>query len=412
MPDMAREAARVLVPPVGHETHYWNAEPDGMTSRARLAAASGDYDSTLTAPLASVNLTVPADLAADVEEATASLARFDVYAKATLGADSPMLGPMSSILLRTESTSSSQIENLTVGARQLALAEIDQSTSENARVVVANVRAMEAALALADRLDADAIATMQSVLLNAQRGWEDHAGRYRTGLVWVGTSAVSPRGAAHIAPQAEHVPAAIEDLVVFMRRDDLPILVQAAVAHAQFETIHPFADGNGRTGRALVHALLRAKGVLTSTTAPVSAGLLKDTDGYVQALTDYRAGDARPIIERFADASRFAASSGATLVDDLAAQLEHARQQMTVRKLRPQAAAWRVLPHLVAHPVVNAALLTDSLGLNDNTAQRALAQLTDAGVLEERTGHRRHRVWQHAGIIDTLDLYAQALRRR
>lgn len=399
----------VNVPEMGDEEHVWQAEPDGLHGRARVAAASGPYRSTVTPPIAQYVPSLPTDLAADAEEATAALARFDTYARSVLGADSPTLGPMSSILLRTESTSSSQIENLTVGARQLALAEIDQSTSRNATVVVANVRAMEAALDLADRLDADAILSMQRELLEAQPGWEEHAGRYREGLVWVGSSGLTPIGASHIAPQAERVPAAMDDLVAFMRRDDMPVLVQAAIAHAQFETVHPFADGNGRTGRAIVHALLRSKGVLTSTTAPVSAGLLRDTEGYFRALGAYRAGDARPIIESFGNASRFAASSGAQLVDDLAAQVEWSRGRMS--GVRRNAGAWRVLPHLVAHPVVNASLLIESVGMNGMGAQRALGQLVDAGVLEERTGRQRNRVYQHAGIIEVLDVYAQRLRR-
>ncbi|CAM3454883.1 Fic family protein [Isoptericola cucumis] len=399
----------VSVPEIGYEEHVWQAEPDGLHGRARVAAASGPYRSTRTPPIARFVPSLPTDLAADAEEATAALARFDTYARSVLGADSPTLGPMSSILLRTESTSSSQIENLTVGARQLALAEIDQSTSQNAKVVVANVRAMEAALDLADRLDADAILTMQRELLEAQIGWEKHAGRYRDGLVWVGSSGLTPIGASHVAPQAEHVPAAVDDLVEFMRRDDMPVLVQAAIAHAQFETIHPFADGNGRTGRAIVHAMLKSKGVLTSTTAPVSAGLLRDTEAYFHALGAYRAGDARPIIESFGNASRFAASSGAQLVDALAAQVVRSREQMT--GVRRNAGAWKVLPHLVAHPVVNASLLVELVGMNGMGAQRALGQLVEAGVLEERTGMQRNRVYQHTGIIQVLDVYAQRLRR-
>lgn len=408
---MLPEQAPLRVPAVGHEAHQWTAQDDGIGSRRARAEANGAYESTVTPPIAGLALEVPTDLGADAEEATAALAQFDLYARSTLGPDSPALGPMSSVLLRTESTSSSQIENLTVGARQLALAELDEASSENARVVVANVRAMEAALRLADRLDADAVLTMQRELLAAQRGWEEHAGTFRDRLVWVGTSRLGPRGAAHVAPQAERVPAAIDDLVAFMSRDDLPVLVQAAVAHAQFETIHPFVDGNGRTGRALVHALLRAKGVLTSTTAPVSAGLLRDTRGYVDALTAYRAGDARPVVEQFADAARFAASSGARLVDDLADQLAQARAALRGDGVRAHATAFRVLPHLVAHPVLNSRLLTDVLDLPDNTAHRALARLTEAGVLTERTGGRRNRVWQHAGILEVLDLYAQGLRR-
>ncbi len=159
-----------------------------------MAAASGPYESTVPAKLADLSIQLPAGLAADAEEAAAELARFDVYARARLGIDNPALGPMSAILLRTESASSSQIENLTAGARQLALAEIGQSTSTNAAIVTANVRTMEAALRLASDLDEQAILAMQRELLLAQPGWAEHAGRYRTKLVWVGTSAITPGG--------------------------------------------------------------------------------------------------------------------------------------------------------------------------------------------------------------------------
>lgn len=399
----------LAIAPVGRDEHYWVAEDNGLVNRGQLAAASGGYESTIPTRIAQYAPHLPADLGADIEEAAAALAGFDAYARGRLGADNPTLGPMSSILLRTESTSSSQIENLTVGARQLALAELDQSSSDNARVVVANVRAMEAALALADRLDEDAMLAMHAELLSRQRGWEDHAGRYRSGLVWVGSTSVSPRGAQHVAPQAELVPGAMADLVRFMHRDDLPVLVQAAVAHAQFETIHPFSDGNGRTGRAVVHAILKAKGVVTHTTAPVSAGLLIQTEEYFDALGAFREGDARPIVERFAAACRFAAASGSELVDELANQVDVSRQDLA--GLRRQASAWKVLPCLVAQPVVNARFLVDRLDMNDTTAQRALSQLTEAGVLEERTGLRRNRVWQHAGILRVLDAYAQRLSR-
>ncbi len=110
---------------------------------------------------------------------------------------------MSSILLRTELSSSSQIENLTVGAKELALAEIGQAKSADAQVVTANVRTMEAALALSGQLDEDSILAMHHELLSGQPGWEQHAGRYRDQLVWVGSSAITPRGAAHVAPQPE-----------------------------------------------------------------------------------------------------------------------------------------------------------------------------------------------------------------
>ena len=404
--------AHCPVPPVGHVEDYWVADNDGTASRSAMAAASGPYASTVPATIAQLSVRLSADLAADAEEAAFELARFDAHARARLGGDSPTLGPMSTILLRTESASSSQIENLTVGARQLALAEIGQSTSDNAEIVTANVRTMEAALRLADHLDEQAILAMHRELLHRQPGWTEQAGQYRDRLVWIGISGITPRGAAHVGPQAELVPAAMADLVQFIQRQDLQVVAQAAIAHAQFETIHPFSDGNGRTGRALVHAMIRAKDVVRSTTAPISAGLLTNTTGYTDALTHFRAGDARPIIERFSAASRFAARSGSTLVDNLAAQIDEGTEALHVAKLRSQAVAWRVLPHLVAQPVVNARYLVDRFQMGPQTAQRALTQLADAGVLTERTGLRRDRVWQHSGILTVLDNYAAGLQRR
>ena len=106
--------------------------------------------------------------------------------------------------------------------------------------------------------------------------------------VWIGGR--SPVTASYVAPRHEAVPAAVEDLVLFLQRRDLDPTVQAAIAHAQFETIHPFTDGNGRTGRAIVSSLLRARGVVGNVTVPISSGLLHDIDGYIAALTDYRAG--------------------------------------------------------------------------------------------------------------------------
>lgn len=387
------------------------ADNDATASRSAMATASGPYFPTAPATIARLQVDLPTDLAADAEEAAFELTRFDTHARARLGGGSPSLGPMNAILLRTESASSSQIENLTAGARQLALAEIGQSTSDNAEMVAANVRTMEAALRLADHLDEEAILAMHRELLHRQPGWTEHAGRYRDRLVWVGTSSITPRGAAHVGPQAELVPAGIADLVRFVQRQDLQVVAQAAIAHAQFETIHPFSDGNGRIGRALVHAMIRARGLVRSTTAPISAGLLINTTGYTDALGAFRTGDARPIIERFSEASRFAARSGSQLVDDLAVQIDEGSEALRTAKLRPQAVAWRVLPHLVAQPVVNARYLTDHFRMSPQTAQRALAQLSEAGVLTERTGLKRDRVWQHTGILTVLDSYAAGLRR-
>ncbi|MDQ5895910.1 MAG: hypothetical protein QG596_2171, partial [Actinomycetota bacterium] len=186
---------------------------------------------------------------ADSDDATQHLIRFDEYVATKWGDRSDELAPMDSVLLRTESASSSQIENLTVGARQLALAEIEERASSNARLVSANVRALKAALEVSDKVSIAAILEMHSKLLE---GKDPDAGQVRNQQVWIGGSNVGPHLASFIPPHHTRVPAALEDLIAFCDRVDLPPLLQIAIAHAQFETIHPFTDGNGRTGRALV----------------------------------------------------------------------------------------------------------------------------------------------------------------
>jgi Fic family protein len=102
-----------------------------------------------------------------------------------------------------------------------------------------------------------------------------------------------------------------------MRRDDIAALTQAAIAHAQFETIHPFADGHGRTGRAIVSALLRANGVTEKVTIPVSSGLLTNTGLYFDALGAYREGSIQPIVERFAESGVEAVGNGRLLAAEI-----------------------------------------------------------------------------------------------
>lgn len=401
------------MPPVHWETRYWRppAARAGFASHAAIARQTGDYRSAITADIADWAAPIGTELAADLDDATRSLAAFDDHAAMRLGADDDQaLAPMAAILLRTESASSSQIEHLTTSARQIALAEIDEGDRSNALEVAGNVRAMEAALRLAERLDVAAILDMHRELMVAQRSMSEHAGRFREELVWIGgKDSIGPRGADYVAPQHELVPGAVEDLVRFIAREDVPPLVQAAIAHAQFETIHPFADGNGRIGRALVHAMLRAKGVTRRQTVPISAGLLVDVDAYFAALCAYRDGDAEPIVRRFAAAARYAATTGRGLVDGLADALEASRERMA--GLRADAAAWRLLPRLIGQPVVNSRYVKRALGINDTAAQRAIDALVERGVLTERTGRSRNRVYQHLAVLDELDAYAEQLRR-
>ncbi|MEV8249906.1 Fic family protein [Microbacterium sp. NPDC076768] len=394
---------------VSYATYEWKPRAPEMHSRAEVLRQTGLYEVTVTAPIIGWKPRIPAEVAADVEDATRALVEFDRHARSRLGSDNPALGPMAAILLRTESASSSQIEQLTTSAKQLALAEIDETERANALTVIGNVRAMEAALQLSDDVNERSILAMHHALMIHQSGFENDAGRYRSEQVWIGPGEAGPRLADFVAPHHGRIPEMIADLVGFIAREDLTVLVQMAVAHAQFETIHPFPDGNGRTGRALAQSILRNKGLVGSTAVPISAGLLVHMERYFAALTAFRTGDAEPIIREFAAASRIAATTGTQLVDDLAEQLQDARRKL--RGLRSDATAWRILPVLIGQPVINTRYLMDSIGLGEMAALRALDALTDRGVLLESTGRNRNRVWQHREILDILDSYAATIRR-
>ncbi len=394
--------ALIPIDAVSYETFEWKPRAPEMHSRAEVERQTGPYDAAVTPPIATWSPVISSDDAANIEDATRQLVTFDRHAQRMLGIGNPALGPMAAILLRVESASSSQIEQLTTSARQLALAEIDEGDRVNARTVVGNVRAMEAALRLADDVDERSILSMHKALMLHHDGFPpEEAGRFRAEQVWIGPGDAGPRLADFIAPHHNRVPGAIRDLVQFVRRQDIPVLVQVAVAHAQFETIHPFTDGNGRTGRALAQSVLRNKGLVGSTAVPISAGLLVDVDRYFDALGSFRAGDAGPIIRDFAAASRIAATTGSRLVDQLVEQLDESRAKMA--GIRSDAAAWKILPHLVGQPAVNVRYLTNTLGLSEMTALRALDSLAEREVLVETTGKSRGRVWQHRGIFDALD---------
>ncbi|BBZ68835.1 Fic family protein [Mycolicibacterium insubricum] len=383
---------------VGYEDVRW--EPQGVRSSSAAPAKYGIYHPVIPADIAELVLDLPPSVLAEAEDASREITRFD----AELGGE---IAPFAAVLLRSESAASSQIENLTASARAIAEAELPGGHAKrNAEIIVANTAAMRAAIALSGSIDADAILAMHRALM---AGEPRHTpGEFRTEPVWIG-GGTTPVGATFIGPRHELIPAAVDDLVAFAQRADVPALSQASVAHAQFETIHPFTDGNGRTGRALVQAMLRNKGLTRQVMVPVSAGLLADTDAYFAALTAYRDGDAAPIVECFSRAGILAVGNGRQLVADLRGIRKNWNDLITARS---DSAVWKVADLLTRRPVVNAALLAQELGIESTNAHRYLNPLADAGILVETTSGPRNRVWRSPEILAALDAFAERAGRR
>ncbi|WP_218121637.1 Fic family protein [Tessaracoccus flavus] len=349
------------------------------------------------------------DVAALADDARAAITRFDAELSAMFDGE---FAPLSAVLLRTESASSSQIENITVSARALSLANVGLAKfGSNAKLVQANVEAMNRALELTGPLTPGLILAVHEALMHGQDQAEP--GRFRNQQVWIGGTDYSPHSADFVPPLNSRVHDSIGDLCAFSERTDLPLLAQAAIAHAQFETIHPFNDGNGRAGRALIHVMLRNGGASTRTTVPVSAGLLSNIDAYYEALTVYRDGDPNPIIDQISRAAFLAVDNGQQLATDL--RTIHDGWATNLRARR-DAVAWRVLPFLLRQPSVTSKLVQETFNVTQPAADNALRQLQEAGAVSKPKtihgeGQKRNVVWQATEVLDALDRFGERARR-
>ncbi len=395
----APESSDPRWPALGWERLLWETK---NLSGPRLITETPylPYKAAVPPFIAAARFTPSDEVTAAAEDAALAIRDFDH----DFGGD---VAPFAGILLRTESVSSSQIENVTANACSIAMAELGDDSKRNATLVVDNVAAMNAALAAADSLECETILEMHRQLM--RHADPAGAGKWRHEPVWIGTSSASPIGADYVAPESSRIPGLMDDLVAYTNRNDIQILTQAAIAHAQFETIHPFTDGNGRTGRALLHATLRNKGLTRTVTVPVSAGLLNDVNGYHDALTAYRLGEPDPIIRLTVEATFRAIDNGRLLASEISRTRSRWNDAISARR---DAAAWKIADLLARQPVVNAQLLQSRLGLAPATIWRQMQVLEEAGVVKGFEKFKRGRHWRSDEILAALDAFAERSGRR
>jgi Fic family protein len=180
--------------------------------------------------------------------------------------------------------------------------------------------------------------------------------------------------------------------------------VQAALVHAQFETIHPFDDGNGRTGRALIQVILRRRGVAPSYVPPISVALAADRDRYIAGLTDFREDRLDAWLEHFASASARAARVASEYVGAVGELTEGWRAAVATSPKAPRAdaAAWAVIDVLPAHPIITAPVAAAATGRSRPQIYQAVETLQAAGVLIPLSRGRRNRSWEAAGLLDLI----------
>jgi Fic family protein len=381
-----------------YETRSWPADPSAPDGRAQRRAFS--YRAFVPGSIADLQLTLPSSVAAAVSNAERAVD--------ALNRDPPRLASLEVLarrLLRAESVASSRIEGLVLSQRRLARAETEEADArdETARSVLGNVIAMEHAVALgagARPLRLRDVLEIRRRLMLATTT-PQIAGELRERQSWIGGNAYNPGRADFVPPPPELVKDLMNDLVSFMNRTDLPPVVQAAVAHAQFETIHPFADGNGRVGRALIHVVLRRRGVAPRYVPPVSLVLAADAKAYVAGLTAFREDRRADWLFLFAQAIELAAAKAS----ELALRLAELQEKWRERAGRPRrhSSAEALIVELPAHPIVTVATAQKVLGRSKQAVNEAIAALAKKGVLHAITLAKRNRAWEARELFDLIE---------
>jgi Fic family protein len=276
--------------------------------------------------------------------------------------------------------------------------------------ILANIAAMETAITEA----AAAPRFGQREILAIHRRLMEHdirsriGGRFRTGQNWIGGNDYNPCGADFVPPPVEEVPRLLDDLCHAVNGELLPTVVQAALVHAQFETIHPFDDGNGRTGRALIHVVLRRRGVAPAYVPPISVILARGRTRYIEGLTLFRSDTVVGWIEQFSAATTESANLARRYLAQVEALMERWRRMLSgASRPRADATAWAVINVLPAHPVITAPVAAAATGRSKGPIYDGLAQLQDAGVLIPLSTSLRNQSWEATGLLDLLEALEQ-----
>ena len=387
----------------------WEGDFAGLTRRDRRPCSYAVY---MPDPLAGRRFVLDGDVAADIADAEAALVRLDTSAAALANTEA-----LARMLIRAESVASSRIEGLHAGGRRLLRADAARQLGEDPRDVTAtevlgNIDAMVWGV---DAIEPGGLITISTLLeahrrLMAGTRLSEHGGRIRTVQNWIGGSSYNPCSAAFVPPPPEAMACLLDDLFAFCNDDSLPALAQAAVAHAQFETIHPFVDGNGRTGRVLLHLVLRRRGLGLRVLPPVSLVLATWSRDYVGRLTETRyvgtpdSAEAHAGINRwialFASACRRAVGDASrfeeqvrTLQSSWRERIGHARRDSAVRLL---------IAALPAAPVLTVSTAAELIGRSFQATSKAIDRLVATGVLVQINVGRRNRAFESPDLINAF----------
>ena len=390
-----------------YEKRFWDSTQYGRPS--------GPYSPYTPDELSGWEFEFSGETAGAIARATEALVRFQEQGVVLTDTE-----PLARLLMRSEAVASSRIEGLSVSAKRLmeheALAEIGVRArlDSTEAAVLANIRAMQDSVFSVGLGDPVTVPLLQRINASLLAGGplEGLGGVVRTDQNWIGGSALDPVGAAYVPPAPEEVPRLLEDLVSFCNSPALPAVAKAAVALAQFETIHPFADGNGRTGRALALIVLRAGGLVGGAVPPISMAVASDRGAYIDALTSLRcegAAELRRAQDRYVAYYSGACADACALAASFEARVAELKE-LWADRVRPRAgsAAELLLDVLPGTPVVSIQSAARLTGRSREAARNAIAALVDAGVLVQNARNRKSNIFCADEVLDLFTLFERA----
>ena len=308
--------------------------------------------------------------------------------------------------LRREAVLSNQIEGTQSSLSDVLSAEasiLDPDRPADVDEVVNYIAALKVGFERLKTLPVSArlFREIHGVLLAGRRGDHHDAGRFRTRQNWIGPTGCTLHEAAFVPPPPDQVEAHLANLEHFIHEDSrLPLLIKVALVHAQFETIHPFLDGNGRLGRLLITFLLHERGVLTRPVLYLSAYLKQHRSRYYELLQRVRdQGDWEAWILFFLVGVEEVSHQAATTTREILLLRERLRETIVDHLPRSAGTAHQILEHLFSHPIVSVSQLREATDQSFASVNNIVARLETLGLLREMTGQARNRRYQFTEYI-------------
>ncbi len=310
-----------------------------------------------------------------------------------------------SMYVRKEALMSSQIEGTQATLEDVLDPMIDANMNRNVSDVVNYIKATEFAvrrlkeLPLCNRL----IKETHEVLMSGVRGQEKNPGEFRYSQNWIGGQGSTLKNARYIPPSPEDMTLAMSDLEKYMNADDdLDALIRVALIHYQFETIHPFLDGNGRVGRLLITLFLMEKNVLTIPALYISYFLKKNRVEYYDRMSEVRAkGNYEQWVKFFLQALLESAEDAIATIDELV-MLHDKNADLIAKMGRASKNAMLVFKYVESNPIIEIQKTSEVLGIAYNTTSSAVNRLVDIGILTQTTNANRNRTFAYEEYLAVL----------